>query len=557
MKEKKLSIFSLGGRGEVGNNMIVFENEEDILILDAGVLFPDEDKYGIELIIPDINYLLDKKEKIRGIIFSHGHEDHIGAVPYILELINPPLFGTDLTLGLIEKKLKDAGLLDKAKLNSIGPYGNYRKIKLNTFEIEFCHVNHSIPGAVAMRIKTPVGYIVYTGDFKFDQTPLSNPQTDFEVLSDWGKEGVLALLGDSTNSEREGHSLSERVVAKTLENSFLLTRGRIIIATFSSNIDRIQQIVNATRKSGRKMVITGKSMANTIEIAANLGYIDIPPDTLISIEEAKNLKPEQIVLLMTGSQGEYRAVLSRVARGEHREIAIIPGDTVYLSSSPIPGNEKAIGETINLLYSLGARVIYGGMMDLHASGHACKEEIKLMLNLIRPKYLIPVHGEFRHLYHHAQIARQVGMSPKNILIALNGDIIVLGEKEAKIVGKINTGELYIEGNQISATGAIVLNDRKMLAENGFVNVIIALDSAGNLLDNPVLISRGFVYNKEAEKLLEEAKKLVVKTLEEEKKNRSFLKKSIYQTLNKYFYEKTNRSPLILIEIMEIPVLSPV
>lgn len=561
MKENKVAIFSLGGRGEVGNNMIILESEEDILILDAGVLFPDEDKYGIELIIPDINYLLDKKEKIRGIIFSHGHEDHIGAVPYIFELINPPLYGTDLTIGLIESKLKDAGLLDKAELHSIGAYGKYRKIKLNSFEIEFCHVNHSIPGAVAMRIKTTVGYIVYTGDYKFDQTPISNPQADFEVLSDWGKKGVLALLGDSTNSEREGHSLSERVVAKTLENSFLLTRGRIIIATFSTNIERIQQIVNATRKSGRKMVITGRSMANTIEIAANLGYIDIPADTLVSLEEAKKLKPEQIVLLMTGSQGEYKAVLSRVARGEHREISIIPGDTVYLSSSPIPGNEKAIGETINLLYSLGANVIYGEMMDLHASGHACQEEIKLMLNLIKPKYLIPVHGEFRHLYHHAQIARQMGMSVENILIALNGDIIVLRENEAKIEGKINTGELYIEGNQISDTGSIVLNDRKKLAENGFVNVIIALDSAGNLVDNPLLISRGFVYNKEAEDLLEQARKLVAETIADEKKNgledTALLKKKIYQSLNKYFYEKTNRSPLILIEIMEIPVLSPV
>ena len=561
MNENKLSIVSLGGRGEVGNNMIILENEEDILVLDAGVLFPDENKFGIELIIPDINYLVERKKKIRGIIFSHGHEDHIGGIPYIIKLINPPLYGTDLTVGLIESKLKDVGSLDNAEIHSIGANGIYEKISLNSFEIEFCHVNHSIPGSVAMRIKTPVGFIVYTGDYKFDHTPIYNPQTDYDILSDWGKEGVLALLGDSTNSEREGHTLSERVVARTLEDSFSLTQGRVIIATFSSNIERIQHIANAAKKSGRQMAITGRSMANTIEIAARLGYIEIPDDLLISIDEAKKLSTRKVVLLMTGSQGEYRAALSRVARKEHREISIIPGDTVYLSSSPIPGNEKAIGEIINQLYSLGAEVIYDGMLDLHASGHACQEEIKLMINLTNPEYLIPVHGEFRHLYHHARLAQQVGVSVENILIALNGDLIELNEDTGKISGKIETGELYIEGNQISDTGAIVLNDRKRLSENGFVNVITAINYNGELLDSPRLISRGFVYNKESEELLEQAKKQVIKTIEKHKqKNQndiSLLKKKIYEALNKYFYEIANRSPLILVEILEIPVFSPV
>jgi len=561
MNENKLSIVSLGGRGEVGNNMIILENEEDILVLDAGVLFPDENKFGIELIIPDINYLVERKKKIRGIIFSHGHEDHIGGIPYIIKLINPPLYGTDLTVGLIESNLKDVGSLDNAEIHSIGANGIYEKISLNSFEIEFCHVNHSIPGSVAMRIKTPVGFIVYTGDYKFDHTPIYNPQTDYDILSDWGKEGVLALLGDSTNSEREGHTLSERVVARTLEDSFSLTQGRVIIATFSSNIERIQHIANAAKKSGRQMAITGRSMANTIEIAARLGYIEIPDDLLISIDEAKKLSTRKVVLLMTGSQGEYRAALSRVARKEHREISIIPGDTVYLSSSPIPGNEKAIGEIINQLYSLGAEVIYDGMLDLHASGHACQEEIKLMINLTNPEYLIPVHGEFRHLYHHARLAQQVGVSVENILIALNGDLIELNEDTGKISGKIETGELYIEGNQISDTGAIVLNDRKRLSENGFVNVITAINYNGELLDSPRLISRGFVYNKESEELLEQAKKQVIKTIEKHKqKNQndiSLLKKKIYEALNKYFYEIANRSPLILVEILEIPVFSPV
>lgn len=561
MSENKLSIVSLGGRGEVGNNMIVLENEDDILVLDAGVLFPDENKYGIELIIPDISYLVERKEKIRGIIFSHGHEDHIGGIPYIIKLINPPLYGTDLTIGLVENKLKDAGLLDYAELHSVGANGVYNKLKLNSFEIEFCHVNHSIPGSVAMRIKTPAGFIVYTGDYKFDQTPIYNPQTDFEKLSDWGKEGVLALLGDSTNSEREGHTLSERVVARTLEDSFKLTRGRIIIATFSSNIERIQHIANATRKSGRKMAITGRSMANIIEIAARLGYIEIPDNLLISIDEAGRLDKGKVVLLMTGSQGEYSAVLSRVARKEHREISIIPGDTVYLSSSPIPGNEKAIGDTINQLYSLGAEVIYNGMLDIHASGHACQEEIKLMINLTKPKYLIPVHGEFRHLYHHARIAQQVGIPVENILIALNGDMIKFNGDTGQISGKIETGELYIEGNQISDTGAIVLNDRKRLSENGFVNVIIAMNSTGELLESPLLISRGFVYNKESEELLEKAKKQVINTIERQKqrnqKDNSLLKKKVYEALNKYFYETASRSPLILVEILELPASNPV
>ncbi len=554
--DNTLSIISLGGRGEVGNNMIVLENDEDIIVLDSGVLFPDEGKYGIDLIIPDIQYLVERKEKIRGIIFSHGHEDHIGAVQYILELINPPLYGTDLTIGLIEGKLKEAGLLKKAELHSIGSHRDYEKLTLNSFELEFCHVNHSIPACVAMRIKTPVGYLVFTGDYKFDQTPLSNPQTDYGKLSTWGKEGVLALLGDSTNSEHEGHTLSELVVAKALEDSFQLTEGRIIIATFSSNIERVQQIINAAAKSNRKIAITGRSMANTVEISSNLGYLNIPDGMMISLDEANKMDPSKVVLIMTGSQGEYRAALTRVARGEHRNISIIPGDTVYLSSSPIPGNEKAIGGTINMLYSLGAKVMYGGMIDLHASGHACQEEIKMMINLTKPEYLIPVHGEFRHLYHHAQLGRKMGLPVENILVAVNGERIILKDNKAVIGDTIETGELYIEGRQISDTGDIVLNDRRRLSENGFVNVIIVLNSQGNILETtPRLISRGFVYNKESEKLLNQAKVQITETIEKQKdstiKDISLLKKKIYQSLNNYFHETTNRSPLILIEVLEI------
>ncbi|MDI3548306.1 MAG: ribonuclease [Halanaerobiales bacterium] len=553
--KEKVSVISLGGRGEVGKNMIIIEDEEDIIILDAGILFPDDDKYGVELIIPDISYLLERREKIRGIIFSHGHEDHIGAIPYLLELLNPPLYGTDLTMGLIENRLKDTGLLDKADLNVIGSSKNARGLKLGSFTIEFCHVNHSIPASVAMGIHTPAGLIVYTGDYKFDQTPINNPQTDYQKLADWGKKGVLALLGDSTNSEREGHTLSERVVAQNLEDSFRLIKERIIIATFSSNIDRIQQIINAGYKSSRQLAVSGYSMANTIKIASQLGYIDIPKGMLITLDEAKNLDPGKVILLMTGSQGEYEASLTRMARGEHRNISIIPGDTVYLSSSPIPGNERAIGETINLLYSRGARVIYDGMLDLHASGHACQEEIKMMINLTRPKFLIPVHGEFRHLYHHAQLGRHVGVPVQNIFIAENGDRLELTADSAKITEKIKAGEIYIEGNQISDTGEIVLNDRKRLAQNGFVNIIIPVNREGEFLGSPTIISRGFVYNKESENFLEQARRKVARTLQEISKKRisdwSLVKKKIIDVLNEYFYKQANRTPLILPVIIEI------
>ncbi len=555
MAKEKLSIISLGGRGEVGNNMIILENKDDIIILDAGILFPNDDQYGIDLIIPDISYLLDKKQKIRGIILSHGHEDHIGAIPYLLEIINPPLYGSDLTLGLVENKLKDAGLLAQANLNVITANQERRRLKLNSFELEFCHVNHSIPACVAMGIHTPVGLIVYTGDYKFDQTPLNSPQTDYQQLADWGKEGVLALLGDSTNSEREGHTLSEYIVARNLEDSFRLIEERIIIATFSSNISRIQQIIKAGVKAKRKVAINGRSMFNTIEIAAKLGYIQIPPGMLISLEQAKKMDPGKVILLMTGSQGEYSASLSRMARGEHRDISIIPGDTVFLSSSPIPGNEKAIGETINLLYARGARVIYNGMLDLHASGHACQEEIKMMINLTRPKFLIPVHGEFRHLYHHAQLGRQVGIAVENIFIAQNGDRLLLTEDQAEIVEQVHSGQMYIEGNQLSDTGAVVLNDRKRLSENGFVNIIIAVNNRGDFISQPKLVSRGFVYNKESEQLLIAARELIVKTLKDLDNKKiidySLVKKKIIATLNKFFFEKTKRSPLILIEMLEI------
>ncbi|MFW6034760.1 MAG: ribonuclease J [Halothermotrichaceae bacterium] len=549
--KNKLKIFSLGGRGEVGNNMIVMEYKDNILILDAGVLFPDPYKYGIDLIIPDISYLIDNKEKIKGIVFSHGHEDHIGAVPYIYHLLDVPLYGTDLTIGLIKNKLESAGLLDKARTQVIS---EDKTLKLEPFEINFCHVNHSIPGCVAMAISTPVGLIIYTGDYKFDQTPINNPQTDYQRLSQWGNQGVLALLGDSTNSEREGHTLSEKVVAQNIEDSFKLVKQRIIIATFSSNIDRIQHIITAGHNTGRKVAISGWSMQKTVEVASELGYLKIPEQTLITIDQANKLEPGKVILLMTGSQGEYRASLTKIARGEHRDITTLPGDTVFLSSSPIPGNEKAIGDTINMLYENGAEVLYDGMLDLHASGHACQEEIKMMINLIRPKYLIPVHGEFRHLYHHAQLGRHMGLPVENILIGQNGDIIEITPDSARLTDTLEIGQLYIESNKLSDTGDIVLKDRKRLAENGFIIIILPATVNNNILPKPKLISRGFVFNKDSEKLLNGAKQRVIEYLDNKKeKTRDFslIKKDIYHDLKKYFYEMTNRSPLILTEFVKV------
>ncbi|ACL70301.1 ribonuclease J [Halothermothrix orenii] len=549
---QKISIIPLGGCREIGNNMIVIESKKDIIILDSGVLFPEDDDFGYELIIPDISYLVERKKKIRGIIFSHGHEDHIGAVPFLLERINPPLFGTDLTMGLIKSKLEDAGLIDRARLKTV----NHRsKLILGDFELDFCHVNHSIPGAVATRIKTPVGYIVYTGDYKFDQTPVNTGQTDYQKLSDWGKEGIRVLLGDSTNAEREGHSLSERVVAQNIEEGFKLINGRIIVATFSTNIHRIQHIISAARKTGRKVAVAGRSMFNTIQVAADLGYLDIPPGLLITLDEANKMEPGNIVLLMTGSQGEYGAALTRLSRGDHRDMEIKPGDTVFMSASPIPGNEKAIGNTINRLYSLGAEVIYNGMLDIHASGHACQEEIKLMINLTGPDYLVPVHGEFRHLFHHAQLARQAGVPVQNILIPDNGQKIDVFPKRVKMGNKIEVNKTLIEGYRVCDNGKEILGERKKMARQGYINILMFVNKNGELKNKPVIISRGFTSNRDSRELLKKVKEKVQKLIEEFQNNRhgdpADLKSRVNYEVNNLIYDKLKRAPLITPFIIQV------
>ncbi len=550
-KENELSIISLGGKGEVGSNMIVLEYQNDIIVLDTGTLFPENDCFGIDLIIPDFSYLINKQDKIRGFVFSHGHEDHIGAIPYIMDKLKAPLYGTDLTMGLIESKLNDFGLDQKADLNVIEAG---KSLKLGCFEIEFCHVNHSIPGSVAMGIHTPEGLIVYTGDYKFDQTPVNNPQTDYEKLSDWGQEGVLLLLGDSTNSEREGHSLSERVVAQNLNDAFKLVQQRIIISTFSTNIHRIQHIFRAGQKAGRKVAVVGRSMLNTIEIAARTGYLKIPDGMLITINEAEKLDPDKVILLMTGSQGERGAALTRISRDEHRNLKINPGDTVFLSATPIPGNEVAVGKTMNKLFSQGAEVIYHEILDVHATGHACREELKMMINLTKPTYLVPVHGEFRHLYHHAQLGKDMGIPVENIYIVENGKRINLTAGKLELDGDVSSGKIFLENNKIMPVDSRVLDSRKKLASNGFICIIIKNKDNSYQTDTE-FITRGYMDLSKKKALLHKAKSLVTDLIK--KANREnigewpVVKREIVDTLNNYFYQKENHSPLILPELINI------
>lgn len=552
-REPQISIIPLGGRGEIGNNMILIEDGEEILVLDAGIMFPEDDHFGVDLIMPDITYLLENRQRVVAIVISHGHEDHIGALPYVLRELNVPIYGTRLTLGLIQLKLKEFGLLETTKLIELS---HREKKRIGSFEVEFIHVNHSIPDSAAMAIRTRAGTILYTGDYKFDHTPIDGKPTDFQRLGQIGSEGVLALLGDSTNAEREGTTLSERVVSQTIEETFELVTGRIIISTFSTNIHRVQQIFHAAWRTGRKVALAGRSMTNVITVASQLGYLNIPDGTLVDLRTINSLKPNEVVLLMTGSQGEPEAALTRISRGDHRQIEILPGDTVVLSSMPIPGNERSIGETINQLYRLGATVLYDGMIDAHASGHACQEEIKMMINIIRPKFLMPVHGEYRHLYHHAQLAKQVGIPEENVFITENGIRLNLTANRCWIAGSVPSGEVMIDGLGVGDVGNIVLRDRRMLSENGVVIVSLTIDGkTARVLTGPDIVSRGFVYIKESRELLDEAKERALRSVKElEARNItdwSTIKKAVIDSIDDYLYQKTRRKPVILPIVMEV------
>lgn len=547
----RVKIIPLGGLEQIGMNMTVIEFEDSIIVVDCGLSFPSDDMLGIDLVIPDITYLKENADRVKGFVFTHGHEDHIGAVPYILKELNAPLYATKLTMALIDHKLKEHNILKTTK-RKVVKYG--QSINLGCFRIEFIRTNHSIADAAALAIYTPAGTIVHTGDFKVDYTPVFGDMIDLQRFGEIGKKGVLALLCDSTNAIRPGFTMSERTVGKTFDNIFSEHRAnRIIVATFASNVDRVQQIINSAYKYGRKVIIEGRSMVNVIGTASELGYINIPDNTLIDIENMKNYTDEQIVMITTGSQGESMAALSRMAASIHKKVTIKPGDTIILSSTPIPGNEKAVSKVINELSMKGAEVIF---QDTHVSGHACQEEIKLIYSLLHPKYSVPVHGEFRHLKSQAEIALSLGIPKENIFIMRSGDVLELDHEHAAINSHVTTGSILVDGLGVGDVGNIVLRDRQNLSENGIIIVVLTLEKYSNqLLAGPDIVSRGFVYVRESEDLMEEARLIVSDAvqdcLDKNISDWTKIKNEIKDSLSEYLWKKMKRNPIILPIIMEV------
>jgi len=550
--QQKIQIIPLGGLGEIGKNMTVVRFGDDIIVIDSGLMFPEDDMLGIDLVIPDISYLLDNRDLVRAIILTHGHEDHIGALPYVLKQLNVPVYGTRLTLGIVEGKLKESNL---AATNLI-PVTARDEVQIGAFSVGFIHVSHSIADSVALSIKTPIGTIVHTGDFKFDQTPVDGKVTDFHKLAELGDQGVLVLLADSTNAEHAGYTMSEKSVGVSFDESFGNARGRIIIASFSSNIHRVQQAIDTACKYKRKVAILGRSMINVATIASDLGYLTIPEGTLIDIDEIKNYPPSGVVIITTGSQGEPMSALTRMAMSDHRKVDIAPGDTIIISATPIPGNEKLVSRTIDYLLRQGAEVIYEKTSGIHVSGHASQEELKLMHNLIRPQFFIPVHGEFRHLIKHSKLAQELGMPKDHIFISENGQVMEFTAEKGSVVGKITAGVVLVDGLGVGDVGNIVLRDRRQLSQEGILIVVITMDKQhGTVLAGPDIVSRGFVYVRESEQLMDEAKFKVRQTLEKCELNSitewSTIKSNVRDTLGKYLYEKTRRRPMILPIIMEV------
>ncbi|MBQ2288842.1 MAG: ribonuclease J [Lachnospiraceae bacterium] len=548
-----VKIIPLGGLENIGMNITAFEYEDSIIVVDCGLAFPADDMLGIDLVIPDITYLENNIEKVKGFVITHGHEDHIGALPYVLKKVNVPIYATKLTMGIIENKLKEHNLM-KTTRRKVIKHG--QSINLGCFRIEFIKTNHSIADATALAIYTPEGIIVHTGDFKIDYTPVFGESIDLQRFAELGKKGVLAVMMDSTNAERPGFTNSERKVGVSIDHIFDEHRsGRIIVATFASNVDRVQQIINSAYKYGRKVIVEGRSMVNTISIATELGYIQIPENTLIDIDQVRNYPDDQLVLITTGSQGETMAALSRMANSTHRRVSIKPGDTIVFSSSPIPGNEKAVSNIINELFRKGAQVIF---QDTHVSGHACAEEIKLIYALTHPKFAIPVHGEYRHLKAHAKLAENMGIPKDNILLLSSGDVLEIREQKANVIGQVPHGGIMVDGLGVGDVGNIVLRDRQMLSQNGLLVVVLTLSKYDNrLLAGPDIVSRGFVYVRESEMLMEDAHKVVDAAVQKCLDNRtadwSKIKAVIRDTLGEYVWKQTKRSPMILPIIMEVDV----
>ena len=553
-RKLKLKIIPLGGLNEIGKNMTVFECGGEIIVVDSGMAFPDDTMLGVDCVIPDMTYLINNKDKVKGIMITHGHEDHIGSIAYLLRNVNAPVFGTRLSLGLIEQKLKEHGILSVAKLNRVTA-GDNVKISKN-FTVEFIRVNHSISDAVGMAIKTPVGTVVHTGDFKIDCTPIEGSMIDLAKFGELGKKGVLALMSDSTNVERAGYTMSERTVGEKFETIFKGTRSRIFVATFASNVDRVQQIINAAVRNRRKVAVSGRSMINIIDVASTLGYLKIPEGTMIPIEDVKKYQDHQLVIITTGSQGEPMSALTRMAFSDHKKIEIGKGDLVIISASPIPGNEKTISNVINELYRKGADVIHSALTEVHVSGHACREELKIIMGLVKPKFFIPVHGESRHLRRHAMLGEEMGISRKNIFKLENGSVLELTSDTAKVTGTVQAGEVLVVGYGVGDVGSIVLRDRKHLAEDGIIMVVAAIHGkTRKLAAPPEVITRGFIYMRDNEGLMEELRKVaaisVQDTLISKTHDWNTIKNNVKSALGNFIFDGTHRKPMIIPVILDV------
>lgn len=551
-KKHKLKIIPLGGLGEIGKNMTVVEYGSNIVIIDCGMSFPEDEMLGIDIVIPDITYLIKNKEKIKGIILTHGHEDHIGSIPYVLKKLNIPIYGTKLTLGLVENKLLEHKLEDV----SLNVLDAGKSVDLGCFKVTFIRSNHSIPDAVGIAIDTPIGTIVHTGDFKIDFTPINGDVIDLDKFAELGRKGVLLAMSDSTNVERTGHTESERTVGAKFMDIFKDCESRIIVASFASNIHRVQQIINAAVAYNRKVAISGKSMINAVRVSQELGYLDVPEDTLINVNDLKKLKDNEIVIVTTGSQGEPMSALTRMANNDHKKLEIKKGDLVIISANPIPGNEKTVSRVINMLYEKGADVLYDALMQVHVTGHAKRDELKLMLTLLKPKFFIPVHGEFRHLMLHAKLAAELGIDEKHTIIGKNGDVIELTSKTITKSGTVTSGNILVDGLGVGDVGNIVLRDRKLLSENGLIIVVLSTEKGtGKILAGPEIVSRGFIYVRENIDLIEESKSVVRRALtkcgETNIKEWNNIKMAIKDALNSFIYEKIKRNPMILPIIVEV------
>ena len=552
-KKSKLKIIPLGGLEEIGKNITVFEYEDEMILVDCGLEFPEENMLGVDMVIPDVTYLEKNADKLKGLVVTHGHEDHIGSIPYVLKKVSMPIYATKLTIGLIENKLEEHKLLRQTKLVTVN---QGETIKFGKIQVEFIRSCHSIPDSVMLAIKTPAGTVLHTGDFKIDHSPIDGQVMDFGRIAELGNEGILALMSDSTNAERKGYTMSESTVGDVFEKLFQNCTKRIVVATFASNVHRVQQILSSAVKHGRKVAVCGRSMINMIETATSLGYIQVPENTFIDIDLIKNYNDDQLVIITTGSQGEAMSALKRMASGEHRKVVITPNDLIIISATPIPGNEKSVSKVIDDLMQIGAEVVYSALEDVHVSGHACQEEQKLIMALARPKYFIPVHGEYRQLIAHSETAQGMGIPPENIFLMKNGRVLELSDREAKLAGAVPSGKILVDGLGVGDVGNIVLRDRQHLSQDGLIIIVMTMDgSSGEIVSGPDVISRGFVYVRESENLMEDVKREIREQVQKfEEKNVtdwSTIKATLKDELREYIFQKTKRNPMILPIIMEI------